>query len=79
MAPLEAPSEGQEQALRSIRALAKASGGRLTVELSHYLDEHRSLSIRIWLASASFPASDQGIDFEEWEPVRPGHSVGLPL
>ena len=69
MAPLEAPSEGQEQALRSIRALAKASGGRLTVELSHYLDEHRSLSIRIWLASASFPASDQGIEFEEWEPV----------
>ena len=79
----EAPSDwllaGLDQALQSLFSVATRSRGALTVELDSMRQSKGVLEVRIWLASASLPSSDQGIPLAEWEPIDLQIAADFPL
>jgi ThiF family len=60
--------EGQQEALDSLRAIARASDGALTIDLD-YEQVGGVLYVRVYLSSASLMSSEQGAVLEDWEPI----------
>jgi proteasome lid subunit RPN8/RPN11 len=61
-------AEGQKEALESLRSIARASDGALTVDLD-YEELDGYLTVRVYLSSASLQSSKKGIKLEDWEPI----------
>ena len=61
-------SEGQLEAIRALRSIARVSDGALTVDLD-YEQLDGDLTVRVYLASASLLLPRQGTDLEDWEPI----------
>ena len=61
-------SEGQLEAIKSLRSIARVSDGALTVDLD-YEKLDGILTVRVYLSSASLLSSEQGVGLEDWEPI----------
>ena len=62
-------TEGQEEALKSVRSIAEASDGALTVDLDYQELDGYYLVVRVYLSSETLLSSEQGIKLEDWEPI----------
>jgi len=67
--PAASLSDGQVQAVRSLRAIADQSRAALTVELGQERNTDGILVVRIWLSSQSLPHSESGHRLRPWEPI----------
>jgi len=61
-------SEGQLEAVRALRSIARVSDGALTVDLD-YEQLDGDLTVRVYLSSASLVLPGQDTDLEDWEPI----------
>lgn len=62
-------SAGQQQAIESIRAIARRSRGALTVDAIPQQPSYGVLEMRIWLSAASLPHAGPGLQLRPWEPI----------
>lgn len=60
--------EGQQEALKALHSIARASDGALTVDLD-YEQLGGSLNVRVYLSSASLMPPEQDAVLEDWEPI----------
>jgi ThiF family/Prokaryotic E2 family A len=62
-------SAGQQQALASLREIARLSRGALTIDLDQGQPAGGVLDVRVWLSAASLPSHERGVALLEWEPI----------
>jgi proteasome lid subunit RPN8/RPN11 len=60
--------EGQQEAVKALRSIARVSDGALTVDLD-YEQLAGELNVRVYLSSASLLSSEQGAKLVDWEPI----------
>lgn len=63
------PSEGQRQAIASLKALAGSSDGDLLLDAGYQQMAGDWLELRVWLPCAHIPAAEEGARLDEREPV----------
>ena len=62
-------TEGQQEALKSLRSIAQASDGALTVDLDYQGLDGTPDRPRLPRRPPTLLSSEQGIKLEDWEPI----------